>query len=104
MSQSLIGKIQRNAEVRDIVYNLSKEYLWNLYIKQDGKCALTGIKLKLEKKYSSSNEASLDRINSKLPYIEGNVQWVHKYVNIMKRELPQEEFIKICKLVAQNNQ
>lgn len=46
---------------------------------------------------------SLDRIDSTKGYIEGNVQWVHKSVNIMKSTLTQEQFINFCKLVAENN-
>ena len=44
----------------------------------------------------SKFHASLDRIDSSLGYIEGNVQWVERKVNIIKRELKQEEFIKLC--------
>lgn len=32
--------------------------------------------------------------------VEGNVQWVHKTINKMKMDLPQDDFIKFCKLVA----
>jgi archaellum component FlaC len=45
---------------------------------------------------------SLDRIDSKLGYIEGNVQWLHKDVNYMKQEYSQEYYIDICKKVANN--
>jgi hypothetical protein len=32
----------------------------------------------------------MDRIDSNKGYVEGNVQWVYKYVNLMKRDFPQE--------------
>lgn len=47
--------------------------------------------------------ASLDRIDSSKGYVEGNVHWVHKDINIMKWDFPLETFIKMCKFVAENN-
>lgn len=90
------------ANRRDIDWNLSMEYLWALLEKQNNKCALSGLDLHLELKVGPHNTASLDRINSYLPYIEGNVQWVHKDVNKMKSTFSDTRFIEICKLVAQH--
>jgi hypothetical protein len=45
----------------------------------------------------------LDRVDSSKGYIEGNVQWVHKTINLMKQSFNQKEFIHFCKLVANNN-
>ena len=47
--------------------------------------------------------ASLDRIDSTKGYFIENVQWVHKYVNIMKWHTANQEFIEWCKLIAANN-
>lgn len=43
---------------------------------------------------------SLDRIDSKIGYIEGNVQWVHKMVNMCKQHYTQEEFLEMCVSIA----
>ena len=48
--------------------------------------------------------ASLDRIDSKKGYIEGNVQWVHKNVNKMKMDLDEKEFFSIVKQVYEHKQ
>ncbi len=53
-------------------------------------------------KWNSETSASLDRIDSSLGYIEENVQWVHKDVNMMKRIYDNNYFIKMCKLIAEN--
>jgi hypothetical protein len=45
----------------------------------------------------------LDRIDSSKGYIVGNVQWVHKHVNVMKNIFSQEMFIFICNQVSKNN-
>ena len=36
-------------------------------------------------------------------YIKGNVQWLHKHVNIMKNSFPQEMFIYLCNKITENN-
>lgn len=87
--------------------NVSLEYLWDLFLEQDRKCIYSGIILTFPKLSTSQSisksTASLDRIDSDKGYIEGNVQWVHKHINIMKNAYSQEHFINMCKLVAENN-
>lgn len=84
--------------------NITKEYAWEQYIKQDKKCALSGIELKFPiKNKDKSYNISLDRIDSGLGYIEGNIQWVHKDINIMKNKFDNQYFIDFCKLIAKNN-
>lgn len=51
----------------------------------------------------SHGTASLDRIDSSKGYIEGNVQWVHKYVNVMKWDFSMEEFLDICRKICITN-
>lgn len=94
--------IKQGAKSRKIEFSITKEYLWNLFIKQDKKCALTGLPLYFnEVKTNRGNKtASLDRIDSSKGYIEGNVQWVHKDVNEMKWDSTQQEFVNFCCLVA----
>jgi hypothetical protein len=47
--------------------------------------------------------ASLDRIDSSLGYVWGNVQWVHSVINDLKSNMAQEEFISWCQKVAAKN-
>ena len=47
--------------------------------------------------------ASLDRIDSSRGYTLDNIQWVHKDLNKMKTNYPNDYFIKMCKYVANNN-
>jgi hypothetical protein len=80
------------------------EYLWELYEKQCGKCAITGIPIEFEKdKPNAPHEASLDRIDSSMGYVIGNVQWVHRDVNFMKSDFTMEYFLSLCKLVSDRN-
>lgn len=84
-------------------FNLSIEDMWELFIKQKRRCALSGVELYFHSR-SERNDgtASLDRIDSNKNYEIGNVQWVHKHVNIMKNAFPQEYFLDFCEKITRH--
>jgi hypothetical protein len=89
---------------KEIELSIDKQYAWDLFVKQDEKCALSGIKLTFPSRHKDKSwTASLDRIDSTKGYVDGNVQWVHKDINMMKRIYSQEYFINMCKLVSENH-
>lgn len=103
ISGSLWALIKKGAKERHIPMNLTIEEAWTQYQNQSGLCALTGEKLTFPKNCRDyDSNASLDRIDSSLPYEVGNVQWVVKDINLMKRNFDQDRFIKWCIKVAQN--
>lgn len=96
-------KIERGAKSRNIKFSITKEYIWELFLKQDRKCALTGEEIVLVKDYTKNRKlhtASLDRINPKYGYIKDNVWWVHRDINILKNNWENKEFIEMCCKVA----
>lgn len=105
--------IKTKAIKRGIKFLITKEFAWNLFLKQNGKCKLSGIDITLSRELHYIGRkrtpnvdlisASLDRIDSTKDYTEDNVQWVHKWINIMKNSLKNEDFILLCKFVANNN-
>lgn len=88
------NKVRFGAKVRGIQLELSVSDLNALWISQNRVCALTGITLVM------GDTASLDRIDSLKSYCTGNVQWVHKTVNIMKNDFPEHIFIEMCRAVS----
>ena len=94
---SFVHRYKTGAETRGIEWDVSFEYLADLLIEQDFKCALSGDNLDAMDLY---NNCSLDRIDSKQGYIEGNLQWVTSMVNMCKQGYAQEEFINMCKSIA----
>lgn len=94
INMSFYNRIKKNAKARNnIKFDVSIEYIWNLFVKQNRKCALTGIELIFGKTIKNDiTTASLDRIDSDIGYIEGNVQWVHKDINWIKNDFPESEF------------
>ena len=92
--------IKSHARTRGLEFSVTIKYAWKLYEKQNRKCALSGLPIEFDKN-GGNTSASLDRINSSLGYIEGNVQWTHKLVNKMKWDFSQQEFLNFCRLVAE---
>jgi len=97
LRKSFAHKYKTNAELRGIEWNLSFEYLADLLVEQDFKCALSGLDIQA---MDINNNASLDRIDSSLGYVKGNVQWVTSKINMMKQQYTQQEFIELCVAVA----
>ncbi len=106
ISGSVWTRIQSGAKARNLEFNINIEYVWNLFIQQNKKCKLTNLDIFMAPGSSDEKRAeataSLDRIDPKKGYIEGNVQWVHKDVNRMKNHFNQQYFIDICKHIAKN--
>ena len=86
-------RLRRSAEKRGYAFEVSIEYLWNLFQKQKQICAITGDYI------PNIKEASLDRIDSSKGYIEGNVQWVTYQANVSKHIMTMEQLYKFCKKV-----
>lgn len=97
------GDIKNKAFSRNLEWNITIQDAWNLFLKQDRRCALSGLPLHFGKRSKDERIASLDRIDSKSGYIISNIQWVHKDVNMMKLYFTQERFIEICNLVSLRN-
>ena len=98
LRNSFARKYKANAELRNLDWDVTFDYLADLLIEQDFKCSLTG--WDIDAVEVNKNTASLDRIDSSMGYIEGNVQWVHKMVNMCKQQYEQEDFISMCQAVA----
>jgi len=94
-----------NADSRNIEFKITPENLEKQIIKQNFKCALSGLDISLP--YSSDEflikrkwTASVDRIDSSKPYTKNNIQFLHKDINRMKLDLNEQVFVAYCKAVA----
>lgn len=107
-TKTAYNHFKNSAKKRNINWSdeLTIEYLYELLIKQNKKCALTGLPIDLTESRKNSNvnfklmTASIDRIDSSKGYEPNNVQWVHKDINRMKWIFPQNQFIEMCQLVV----
>jgi branched-subunit amino acid aminotransferase/4-amino-4-deoxychorismate lyase len=93
------SRIKQSAKKRNLEFNITPEFLHELFYKQDQKSAITGVLLVLPKyegggtglsNNPSENDdyiASLDRIDSSKGYTEDNVWWIGRRENICKSNL-----------------
>jgi hypothetical protein len=102
-----IKVVRKNSKSRKHEYNIDCKYLKKLWEEQNGTCPFTNKKLTLRthsnndiKKYPY--QASLDRIDSSIGYIEGNVRFVALIYNYAKNTFSDQEVIDFCKTVAKN--
>ena len=113
ISRTYWNKIQRMATAKSrsnykkkpvaaLPFEITIEYAWDLFLKQNRKCALSGELLILPCKRNGkfTGTASLDRIDSTKGYLVGNVQWIDKQFQPIKRNLPDSVFITLCQKVA----
>lgn len=89
--------------------NLTVEYLKKLWDEQNGKCPFTGWQLILPKdsSYAWSEKdpcnASLDRIDNSLGYVEGNVRFIAVMANLARQTFYDDQVIAFCKAVVSNH-
>jgi hypothetical protein len=79
---------------------ITVEHLHDVWQRQEGLCAYT--KLPLSSEAHQLNTVSLDRIDSDKDYTAENIQLVCVPINRMKLDYSEDQFIQLCKLVAQN--
>ena len=101
INSSTFNQIKGSAKARALEFNLTKEYLNDLFESQKGLCVFSGIELTFGSvDDKSTTTASLDRIDNDKGYIKGNVQWVHKEINLMRGQMTIENFLKACELIT----
>ena len=102
ISHEAFTSIKHSAIERKLEFDITIEYIWRLYLKQNKKCALTGWDIVFPIQYSNHNgTASLDRIDPKKGYIKKNVQWVHRDINKFKLHYTEDELFTFCKAISQ---
>lgn len=89
---------QHTAPKRNIEFNLTFDYIKSIWDSQKGKCYYSGEALSPE--VNNKNVVSIDRINSDLGYVEGNIRLCTKQVNLAKHILSLAEFVDLCRKIV----
>jgi hypothetical protein len=100
------SSLYNTAKYRNIQFDISLEYAWNLYEKQNKRCKLSNLPIEFGTKNNKIQNfnASLDRIDNSKGYVEDNIQWIVKEINYMKNKLIENKFIYLCKKIASYNE
>ncbi len=89
-------RVIHSARTRDLEISITIEDAEAQFVAQGCKCAYTGVPLRAYYGRIDVGNASLDRIDSSLGYVKGNIQWVHKDINRMKWDYDEEHFLAMC--------
>jgi DNA-directed RNA polymerase subunit M/transcription elongation factor TFIIS len=91
----------RRTSRTSLTWNINQAHLYNLYHKQDGKCALSGLQMTwLTGQGKVDTNISIDRIDPKVGYEPKNIQLVCYRCNIMKHDSSQEYFEKLAEMIV----
>ena len=86
--------------------NVTIDYLCGLYYGQDAKCFHTGEIMTIERGLIEGTPCftlcTMDRIDNALGYTIGNIHLATARSNNLRGDTPLKEFVKFCKLVANN--
>lgn len=103
---TMIQRVHRGARERGILVAIDKDDLLGLFLKQDGKCAFTGIEMDWRAKggngrgQKARTAPSVDRIDSHGNYTLDNIHIVLGIVNVMKNDLSTGQFLALCEQVV----
>jgi hypothetical protein len=89
----IFSRLKNGAKKRNLEVTITIEDIYTQYIKQHKQCSFTGVPLEF------GLDASVDRINSQEGYHVWNIQIVHKTLNMMKKDMPNDLFISWCRMV-----
>lgn len=100
--KNYISTLLNHTSKRKKQYNLDIQYLIDLYESQNGSCAISGIEMTYDYGKTATN-ISIDRIDSNIGYIKGNIQLTCYIANIMKNKFSTIDFINFCEKIVNYN-
>jgi len=90
----------RRIKKRKHGYDVTLQDLLDLWDKQKGICTYSGVKLLHPNEGGNNlNTASLDRIDSNLGYIKGNLQFISIICNQAKNNLTHKEMLNFIEII-----
>jgi len=94
---------ERRKKGKNIEFNITKDFLRELWDKQNGKCFYTGIEMEAFSIGKHPNQPSLDRRNSEKGYVKENVVLCCQSINFAKSCYTEEEFVNFLNLIKITN-
>ena len=109
IAQKLRTTVQNNSDRRSLkrennantASQLTVEAVLEIWERQDGKCALTGVPMThINGQGRVMTNASIDRIDTERGYEVGNIRLVCTAINYMRNAMDDDELIKWCRAVV----
>jgi hypothetical protein len=95
----------RRAKYRNQEVNITLDDLLEQWVKQDSICPYLGVSLIHPIRIIDEGliyMASLDRIDSSIGYLKGNIQFISAAANLAKNNMTHEQMIEFCKIITNN--
>jgi hypothetical protein len=96
----LQNQVRSRANRKGLEFDLPEEYVYDLYRRQGGKCARTGVKFVLEGATGRARGhpyvPSVDRVDPLRGYTMDNVELVTYVCNTSRNAFPHDVFKKFC--------
>ena len=94
----------RSKAIQRKSFCISLTDLEDIWKSQNGKCALTGWDMTMVLgKGNIDTNASIDRIDSSVGYVSGNVQLICRALNVFKSDMSEDFLINMCEAVVKYN-
>lgn len=105
--KSLVNNAKTRSKLKNIEFNIDTDFIYELYEKQNHKCAISGIEMTYKKEKKNHSERnlfniSIDRIIPGLGYTKDNVQLVCNITNTIKLNYDDDTIIFVCKKIIEN--
>jgi hypothetical protein len=104
MFGTALKNARSRAKKRGISFDISKEYIKNLFDIQSGACYYSGLKLNVVKDNPDVTidpfKMTLDCIVPSKGYVIGNVVWCAYCVNSLKQKMTKEDLVMVCEAVV----
>lgn len=98
-----LGARDRSTRHTDVEFSITLDDIKNLWVAQDGTCALSGIKMTYELQNGRTpTNVSIDKIDHTKGYVTGNIQLVCMACNQIKSDLSEEEMYQFCKKIVEH--
>jgi len=97
---TLTRAARKRAKKRNLPYDLDYEFIYEMWEKQNGVCAMTGIPFNIENKVKRKAQPfapSIDRIDPSLGYIRENVRLICYVVNCCLHDFGEEIFCALAR-------
>jgi hypothetical protein len=89
----LVSTAKKRAKQKGLEFSITPE---DILFPENGLCPILGVELKKHRGRMERNTPSLDRVNSELGYVPGNVRVVSWFANYCKAELTKEQLQKMA--------
>ena len=87
---------KRRAKIKNLAFNLTSDYLESIFPKSYS-CPILGYKMKRSDISLGRLSPTLDRINPRLGYVKGNVEFVANIANMMMTSATGKDIKKFVK-------